>query len=83
MDRFSILITLPVGAVVTGGLIIAAFTLGYYTWPVIIGCIVLGFGLSWPLSYVISRRVKRDDPNWDESRVDHAGPVPDPTAREL
>ncbi|GAA5072655.1 hypothetical protein N0B44_14705 [Roseibacterium beibuensis] len=83
MDRFSILLTLPVGAVATGAFTILAFNLGFYAWPAVIGAAVLGFGLSWPLAYVISRRVKRQDPNWDETRVERTGTVPNPAAREV
>lgn len=83
MDRFSILLTIPVGAMATGAFAIGAFSLGYYTWPVIIACAGLGFAVSWPLSYAISRRVKRDDPNWDDTRIEHTGPIPDPASREV
>lgn len=83
MDRLSILLTLMTGAVLTGGLAIAAFTLGYYSWPVIIGVAAIGFALSWPVAYVISRRIKRRDEDWDDSKAKKTGVVPDPGAPEV
>ena len=84
MDRLSIILTLMTGAVLTGGLVIAAFSLGWYGWPAVIGAAVIGFGASWPSAYLISRRIKRQDPGWDETRVDRVdGKVPDPDAPEV
>ena len=72
------------GAVLTGGLVIAAFSLGWYGWPAVIGAAVIEFGASWPSAYLISRRIKRQDPGWDETRVDRVdGKVPDPDAPEV
>lgn len=76
MDRLSIHLTLMTGAVLTGGLVIVAFSLGYYNWGAILGAAALGFALSWPVAYVISRMIKRDDPRWDETRKDRTDAVP-------
>ncbi len=84
MDRLSIFLTLAVGSVVTGTLIIVVLSMGWYSWPAIGGAAATGFVLTWPASYVISRRIKRRDPNWDETRVDKVqSSVPDPSAREV
>jgi hypothetical protein len=84
MDRLSIILTLIVGPVVTGGLIIAVMSLGWVSWLAIGGAAAVGFLLTWPASYLISRRIKRQDPGWDESRVDDVdGIVPDPSAKEV
>ena len=83
MDRLSIILTLPIGAVVCGVFAITAFTLGYYTWPVIVGGLVIGYALSWPASYYISRRIKRHDPAFDHTKVEDTGTLPDPKAREV
>jgi len=84
MDRLSIFLTLIVGAMVTGGLVIAVLSLGWYSWPAIGGAAALGFMLSWPASYAVSRRIKRQDPNWDATKVDRvAGVIPDPSAPEV
>ncbi|MFD1510573.1 hypothetical protein [Lacimonas salitolerans] len=61
MDRLSIFLTLAVGAVVTGSLIIVVLVLGWYSWPAIAGAAIAGTLLTWPASYVISRRIKRQD----------------------
>jgi hypothetical protein len=80
----SILLTLIVGSMVTGGLIIVVLSLGWYSWPAIGGAAALGVALSWPASYAISRRIKRQDPNWDATKVDRVEDVvPDPQAPEV
>lgn len=76
MDRLSIQLTLMTGAVLTGGFVIALFSLGLYAWLPILGAVALGFALSWPTAYLISRSIKRDDPNWDETRKDRTDAVP-------
>lgn len=83
MDRLSIYLTLMTGAVLTGGLVIIAFTLNWYTWPVILGCAVLGSALSWPVAYMISRRIKRHNGEWDDSAKDRTGAMPKPGAPEV
>ena len=84
MDRFSIILTLVVGPVLSGVLVIIVLTLGWYNWPAIAAAAAIGFVLTWPLSYVISRRIKRQDTDWDETKVDDVeGIIPDPAAREV
>lgn len=83
MDRLSIILTLMTGAVLTGSLVIVAFTLGYYGWPVILGAAALGYLLSWPAAYWISRKVKREDANWDHTRLARTDAVPRPGDREV
>lgn len=84
MDRLSIFLTIIVGAMVTGGLVTVVLSLGWYSWPAIGGAAALGVVLTWPASYVISRRIKRQDPNWDATKVDRVeGVIPDPAAPEV
>ncbi|MDP3959504.1 MAG: hypothetical protein Q8Q26_05440 [Pseudorhodobacter sp.] len=84
MDRLSIFLTLIVGAMVTGGLVAVVLSLGWYSWPAIGGAAALGVALTWPASYAISRRIKRQDPNWDATKVDRVESViPDPSAPEV
>ena len=84
MDRLSIFLTLIVGAMVTGSLVIAVLAMGWYSWPAIGGAAAVGFLLSWPASYLISRRIKRQDARWDETKVDRVeGIVPNPAAPEV
>jgi predicted PurR-regulated permease PerM len=83
MDRPSIVLTLMTGAVLTGSLTIAVFTFGYYGWPTIIAAAIVGFLASWPVAYLVSRRIKRDDPGWDSRKARTAGPVPNPGAPEV
>lgn len=83
MDRLSIVLTLMTGAVLTGSLATAAFTLGYYAWPAVIGAAVIGFLAAWPAAYAISRWIKAEDPSWDETRKAPSNVLPDPSAPEV
>lgn len=83
MDRLSILLTLLTGAVLTGGLVIVAFTFGFYGWTPIIIAAVIGFGASWPVALLISRRIKRQDPGWDETRIERTDSIPRPGDPEV
>lgn len=83
MDRLSIFLTLAVGAAITGTLVILVLILGWYSWPAIVVAALVGFLLTWPASYLISRRIKRQDPNWDASKGDKAQRgMPDTSAPE-
>jgi hypothetical protein len=84
MDRLSIFLTLAVGAMVTGGLVTLVLALGWYSWPAIGTAAVIGVLVTWPISYAISRRIKRQDPDWDAKKVDRVdGVIPDPSAPEV
>lgn len=83
MDRLSIVLTFVTGPVLTGGLIIAAFSLGFYSWAIIIPCVIVGFALSWPAGLWISRRIKRKDRDWDHTRIEETGTIPKPNAPEV
>lgn len=84
MDRLSIYLTFMVGSVTTGALVIAVMTLGWYSWLAIGVAAAVGFVIAWPISYAISRRIKRQDKGWDETKVDDVPSViPDPAAREV
>lgn len=76
MDRLSIFLTVMTGAVLTGGLTIAAFSLGYYGWRAVLISAAVGYVLAWPTAYLISRRIKRADPGWDDSKVKRTDRVP-------
>ena len=75
MDRLSFYLTLATGPMTVGALVITVLTLGYYSWPAIGGV------AAWPLAYVISRRIKRRDPNFDHTRA--GGLVPRPSQPEV
>ncbi len=81
MDRLSIFLTLMTGAVITGTCVVAAFTLGYVGAWVIVTAALVGLITSWPAAYVISRRIKRKDPNWHRTPSDSEGLRPN--AREV
>ncbi|WP_299970431.1 hypothetical protein [uncultured Roseobacter sp.] len=82
MDRLSIVLTFMVGAVITGAIVIPAFVMGYYSvWPVVIGA-AASIVASWPISYVISRRIKRNDPSWDRTPSEKTL-LPNPNAPEV
>lgn len=84
MDRLSIFLTLAVGAMVAGGLVTAVLSMGLYSWTAIGGAALLGMLLTWPVSYAVSRSIKRQDPDWDATRVNRVeGAIPDPAAPEV
>ncbi len=84
MDRLSLFLTLPVGAMLTGAFAITVFSFDLYSWGPIALAALAGFALAWPASYLISRRIKRQDSKWDHRKVDTVdGVVPDPKAQEV
>ena len=84
MDRLSMYLTCATGPVLVGGLVIVVFSIGLYGWPWIAGAAVVGGALTWPVAYWISRRIKRRDPDWDETKVQQVeGAVPDPRREEV
>jgi hypothetical protein len=83
MDRLSILLTLATGAVITGSLVTLVLSLGWVAWGPILGAVALGWLLAWPAAYWVSRRIKRDDPNFDHTRSPTDKVIPDPGAREV
>jgi hypothetical protein len=84
MDRLSLILSLPVGAVLTGGFAITLFNFDLYAWGPIAGAAIAGFALAWPASYLISRRIKRNDPRWNHRKIEDVDSyVPDPKAQEV
>lgn len=84
MDRLKyVLIPSGVFPALAGGFLIIAFSLGYYDWPVIAGAVALGAVLTLPAAHLVSRRIKRDDPDFDHRRTPEGGILPDPAAREV
>ena len=84
MDRLSILLTLVTGSVLVGGLVIVVLAFGWYGWMAILAAVALGMILTWPVSYAISRRIKRRDPDWDARRIEKVrGKVPSPDDPEV
>lgn len=64
MDRLSIILSLLSGAFVTGAIATAAFSLGYYSWWWVALSAIFGFAMAWPTGFLISRMIKKQDPNW-------------------
>jgi len=52
-------------AVVVGGMLILVLSLGLDGWLTIFGSIVVGFVVAWPLSRLIARWIKIEDPAWN------------------
>lgn len=64
MDRLSIMLTPVTGAVITGFLVIVMFSLGFYSWTAIAIGAGIGFLGAWPAAYIVSRKIKDEDPFW-------------------
>jgi hypothetical protein len=85
MDRLSFFLTLMTGAVLTGGIVTALFALEWYNWWAVGIAAVIGFVLAWPTAYVISQRIKKDDPSFQppEEVKKRNAPIPKPGAPEV
>ncbi|MBK1635130.1 hypothetical protein [Rhodovulum adriaticum] len=69
MDRLSIMLTPVTGAVITGFIVIALFSLGFYNWAAVGTGAVIGAILAWPAAYIVSRKIKGDDPFQTRART--------------
>jgi hypothetical protein len=67
MFRLRYVVALMTNAVVVGSLIILVLSLGWVGWLPVFGAIALGFVLSWPLAVLVTRRIKTEDPAWNET----------------
>ncbi len=84
MDRLSYVLLFMTGSVLTGIGLITVLVLGFYSWTAILIAVGIGVVLMYPVAYVISRRIKRNDPSWDHHKGDDVNPaVPDPGAPEV
>ncbi|WP_101067647.1 hypothetical protein [Roseovarius salinarum] len=84
MDRLTYVLTLSATApALMGGLVIVVLALGFYSWQVILAAALAGLVLSWPAGYLVSRKVKRDDPEFDHRKGGPSAVVPDADAREV
>lgn len=81
MDRLSVVLTFATGPVLMGGLVIIVMSFGLYSWTPLLIAAGIGFVLSWPVAYVISRRIKRRDPDWHREAEPEI--LPDPNAPEV
>jgi len=84
MDRLSLILSVPAGAVITGGLTILMLSVGFYSWVAIAIAATVGVLAAWPVAYKISRRIKEADPYWNDRRHDKIGAgLPNPAAPEV
>ncbi|MFP4273447.1 MAG: hypothetical protein ACLFRU_00330 [Paracoccaceae bacterium] len=84
MDRLSLYLSLASGSAITGALVIAVLSLGYYNWWAIGIAAFVGFALAWPSAYLISRRIKAQDPEWNpEDEPGDYGTIPPRDAPEV
>jgi hypothetical protein len=68
MFRMRHVVHMMTNAVIVGSLIIFVITMGWVGFLPIFGAIVVGFVLAWPVSILIARWIKTDDPAWNEAR---------------
>ncbi|HKL46222.1 MAG TPA: hypothetical protein VJ906_08255 [Roseovarius sp.] len=83
MDRLSLVLFLATGPALIGTFVTTVLALGFYGWPAIAMAAGLGAVLTWPVSYFISRWIKRDDPHFNHKRHGTPGLLPDPDAPEI
>lgn len=75
MNPLTLVLAMLVGTVVTGPFLVAAFSLGLYSWPAVLLALALGLFGALVLAVRIEAEIKRQDPAWDERR-DRPRPVP-------
>ncbi|MFD0980780.1 hypothetical protein [Tropicimonas aquimaris] len=68
MDRLALLVTLAAGTSIPGALVILVLVSGIYSWTAILGAVIVGLLLAYPVSYWAARRIKREDPEWNSRR---------------
>lgn len=68
MDRLAMLVLLAAGTGIPGALVVLVLVFGFYSWSAILGAVIVGLLLAWPVSYWAARRIKREDPEWDSRR---------------
>ncbi|MBK0328237.1 hypothetical protein I5535_13155 [Rhodobacteraceae bacterium F11138] len=56
------------GACVAGAALIAALSLGYYSWGAVAVSAAIGLIAAWPAGIWFARQIKREDPDWDHRR---------------
>ncbi|MWD28238.1 hypothetical protein E0K89_012190 [Aquicoccus sp. SCR17] len=84
MDRLAIYLAVLSGSSIAGALVIAAFSMGYYSVWAIVLCVVIGAALSYPTGHIVSRRIKSRDPEWNpRHKPGDFGKVPPPDAPEV
>lgn len=84
MDRLSLFLSLMSGSAITGALVVTVMSLGWYNWWAIGGAAAVGFILAWPSAFLVSRRIKAQDPEWEppHNPYRHA-PIPPKDAKEV
>jgi hypothetical protein len=67
MFRLRYVVLMMTNAVLVGSLIILVLSLGFVGWVPVVGAILIGHLLSWPVARVVTRWIKIDDPAWNET----------------
>lgn len=68
MDRLSLYLAMLSWAAISGTLLIASMSLGWYNWLAIGGAALIGLVFAWPSAWVVSRHIKRNDATWQRRR---------------
>ena len=84
MDRLALYLSMISGGSIAGALVIVFFSLGWYTWWAIAMAAVIGIATAWPSAYIVSRRIKKNDPEWHpDHKPGDFGTVPPRDAPEV
>jgi len=70
MFRFRLrhVIVMMTWSLVSGAVLVAAFSAGWYGWMPVALAVGLGLAIGWPLAAGLARRIKRADPHYDADR---------------
>ncbi len=84
MDRLALYLSLLSWTSISGVLIIALLSFGIYNFWWIVGAAVVALLLAWPSAFIVSRRIKAGDPEWNtRGNRKNAGLFPKPGAPEV
>ena len=75
MDRLGLLVFLSGGMAIPGAFVVLVLIAGYDTIPVILAAAALGLATAIPVCHWVSRKIKKEDPEWDQRR-DRSKQVP-------
>ncbi|MCL3881246.1 hypothetical protein [Marivita sp. GX14005] len=82
MNRLSVILTLLSGALISGALVVAAYSLGYHGW-VLVAVAIVGWLMAWPSALIVARRIKERSPEWSpHSDLTETGPLPRETQKD-
>ncbi|NDV52557.1 MULTISPECIES: hypothetical protein [unclassified Salipiger] len=76
MDRLALYLTMMSWTVISGAFIIVLLSFGVFSFWWIVGAAGVALLLAWPVSFLISRRIKARDKSWKVEKEPSVIPKP-------